>query len=425
MPTSGIIAIAGVKPGSEEQLRATLNRIGNDVRGRRLAVGAPEPHIDFPRSRTIHFARLALLDDTDRAPGRKRLLLATDYDGAWRDHVAELHALTTVPDRIWGCCEGYAGRDRFPEFIRARTVEPQAYYIAFPGDTLEGIRRALQFWKRVGAQLNLAPQAPLPALARRGLDAAIRIPAAGLEALDILRRNGPLNALLAARQINATLDRIWWVWFFNRLTLNSPASARTRYSEAPPDTAADCAPATAEDEVVSGSEQDGTPGEDLVSQNQLTLLTVVRPERVERLRAVLDLINLYARRLSPKGSLVGISTIHTVRWALIDGGKRLLMVSNYDGTWESYIDEFAELILSGLDALWTGSHGFPESGSQDVAALKHFLRCHQAPANVFYSAYPDATVLNISDALDMEQGLSPKIDVATRQAQQTKEMRRS
>ena len=73
---------------------------------------------------------------------------------------------------------------------------------------------------------------------------------------------------------------------------------------------------------------------------------------------------------------------------MIDGGKRLLMASNYDGTWENYIDEFAELILSGLNAIWESSYGFPELGAQDLAAFKAFLRCHQVPANVFYSAYP-------------------------------------
>jgi hypothetical protein len=120
---------------------------------------------------------------------------------------------------------------------------------------------------------------------------------------------------------------------------------------------------------------------------------------------VLAVIDLFSRRLTRPGELVGISTIHTVRWAIIDGGKRFLMVSNYDGTWESYIDEFAELILSGLNALWDTSLGFPESGAQDVAALKHFLRCHQVPANVFYSAYPTATVLNIADNRKLSQHL--------------------
>jgi hypothetical protein len=136
------------------------------------------------------------------------------------------------------------------------------------------------------------------------------------------------------------------------------------------------------------------------------LVTAVRPDRLPQLEAVLEVIDLYARRLAEQGSLVGIRTIHTVRWALLDGGKRLLMASNYDGSWENYIDEFAELILSGLDAIWESSYGFPELGAQDVAAFKHFLRCHQAPANVFYSAYPRTTVPNILDRLQSEQARS-------------------
>ena len=63
-------------------------------------------------------------------------------------------------------------------------------------------------------------------------------------------------------------------------------------------------------------------------------------------------IDSYAKRLAPPGSLIGISTIHFVRWLVIDDGRRLMMVSDYDGSWENYIDEFAEMILSGLDAIW-------------------------------------------------------------------------
>ena len=58
---------------------------------------------------------------------------------------------------------------------------------------------------------------------------------------------------------------------------------------------------------------------------------------------------------APPGSQIGISTIHFVRWLVIDDGRRLMMLSDYDGSWESYIDEFAELILSGLDAIWETS----------------------------------------------------------------------
>jgi hypothetical protein len=240
------------------------------------------------------------------------------------------------------------------------------------------------------------------------LNVLARFPAVALEAPGLLLRRGPLTTLFAARRVNATLDRVWWVWWFNRLTLNSFPTPSIRYSSVPVDTTAPCAPATGEDEVTASAAWEGTPGEDLVSQNQLTLVTVVKPDQLARLQAVLAVIDIYARRLSPPGSLVGIATIHTVRWAVIDGGKRLLMVSNYDGTWENYIDEFAELILSGLNAIWETSHGFPQLGAEDLAAFKAFLRCHQVPANVFYSGYPSGTVANIADALQMDLDRQPQ-----------------
>jgi hypothetical protein len=398
MPSNGLIVIAPVKPACKERLRLTLNQIGNDVKGKRLADGARQPHIDFPSSRTIHFARLALLDDPDRGPGQVRLLLVTDFDGSFSNHVRELISLTTDPDAIWGCCEGYSGRGDFPGFIRANLVNPGAFYISFRGLTLKQIR-ALAEAEAGSTAPPVGRKPPLTATALNVVEDTRRFPVTSLDVAGIMVRRGPVRTLLAARRVNATLDRVWWARLFNRLTLNSFPPPITRYSSAPVDTVADCAPAMAEDEVVSKSDWYGAPTEDLVSQNQLTLVTVVQPDKLPQLQAVLEVIDLYARRLAEAGSLVGISTIHTVRWAIIDGGKRLLLVSNYDGTWENYIDEFAELILSGLDAIWESSYGFPEVGAQDLAAFKHFLRCHQAPANVFYSAYPTATVQSIVDAL--------------------------
>jgi hypothetical protein len=143
----------------------------------------------------------------------------------------------------------------------------------------------------------------------------------------------------------------------------------------------------------------GTPPsfrEDVVTQNQLTLITEVDPRHVGRVQAVMAAIDSYAKRLSPPGSLIGISTIHFVRWLLIDDNRRLMMLSDYDGSWESYIDEFAEMILSGLDAIWEGSPGYPPDGARDLPGFKRFLRSHQIASEVFFSAYPDATILNIS-----------------------------
>jgi hypothetical protein len=146
--------------------------------------------------------------------------------------------------------------------------------------------------------------------------------------------------------------------------------------------------------------------EDVITQNQLTLVTVVVPGRTDRGRAVMAAIDSYAKRLSPPGSLVGISTIHFVRWLLIDDGRRLMMLSDYDNSWENYIDEFAEMILSGLDAIWGTAVGFPPDGARDLPAFKRFLRSHQVPSETFFSAYPDQTVLNIAAAIERSRQAS-------------------
>ena len=109
-----------------------------------------------------------------------------------------------------------------------------------------------------------------------------------------------------------------------------------------------------------------------MSQNQLTLVTVIRHGEIDRVRAVMAAIDSYARRLSPPGSLIGISTIHFVRWLVIDNGRRLMMVSDYDGSWENYIDEFAEMILSGLDAIWETALGLPAGRRAGPAGVQAF-----------------------------------------------------
>lgn len=404
MPAKGLLLIAPVRAGFEEGLRITLNRFGNDIRGTHSDDVATAPRIHFTRSQTIHFARFALIDDPERGPNRKRLLFATDYDGPWDAHVREIIALTQRPEAIWGCCEGYSGPEHFAEFVRRHTITPQTHYLAFRGTELERLREVIRIRDQFQGWLSEPDTGrsrwALPDLlfigkavhdalraVKEPLDAVRRWTLAIFELVRLMVRLGLREVVQAALQINATINRVGWIRVTNQLFRNTATAPPSNYSQADSLSPPNPTPS-------------GYPPEDAILQNQLTLVTDVRPEHLPRLRAVLALIDLHGRRLSSSGTLVGISTIHTVRWTLIDGDKRLLMVSNYDGTWENYIDEFAEMILSGLDALWTPASDYPRAGAQDVAALKQFLRRHQAPANVFYSAYPESSVLNLKDDVE-------------------------
>lgn len=411
-----LTVLAPLRPADVERVRGLLRAIGDDIAGKRTAVAVPAvpegrasltPHIDFPRSRRIHFARFGILTDPDRGPDRCRLLFASVYDGDLDAHLSELVSITTDMNALWSGCEGYAGIAHFAAFIRAHAQEADAYYVAFRDETVDSITQAIARRRRAHALQDAADS--MAAVGERGetagaardavADAIARFLRAAPIVVDLVRavvRYGPLEVLLATRHLTASLDRYTVFRLFNRLTRNRIPPMRAPFSSVSLERDGPAAAPVASDESpVPPSATPPSFREDAVTQNQLTVVTVVDPARVTRVRAVLAGVDSYAKRLAPSGSLIGISTIHFVRWLLIDEGRRLMLVSDYDGSWEAYIDEFAEMILSGLDAIWDTSFGVPPDGARDLPAFKRYLRTHQVPAEAFFAAYPDETVLNI------------------------------
>jgi hypothetical protein len=390
-----LTVLVPIRPGEDGRLRAVLRAIGDDINGKRLSAANAHPHIDFVRSRGIHFARFAVLNDPDRGAGRTRLLFASVYDGELDAHLTELIAITSNMDAIWARCEGYKDAGGFAEFIRAHAYEPEAYYIAFRGETAESIKRAIAARRRL-QELQDSGGTQRPAALRDALQRVIRAAPIVWDLVRAVARCGFANVYFGTRRITASLDRYLVFRLFNRITLNPIPSLKSPFTSVALDNCSAFAPLAAGDEIPSGPTAVAPAfREDAVTQNQLTVVTVVDPSSVDRVRAVMAAIDSYAKRLAPPGSLIGISTIHFVRWLVIDQGRRLMLVSDYDGSWESYIDEFAEMILSGLDAIWETSFGSPAGGAGDVPAFKRFLRSHQVPSDVFFSAYPDETVLNV------------------------------
>lgn len=389
--------LAALHPGAEAQLRGVLRAIGDDIKGKQLSLSS-RPHVNFAASRAIHFARFAIFTDPDRGAGRMRLLYAAVYDGDLQSHLAELIAITTDMDAVWGGCEGYGGIDSFAAFIAQRLQPAAAFYIAFREQTVVSIQHAITVRRDLQAQQDgVALEIPAAhfyfgAWVRRVLR-ALPLPWDGARAI---ARHGFKTVFQATKKITAGLGRYGVFRLFNAFARNRMPPMRSNFSSVHPDSFAVPAPLVAGDEIpVPNLAPAANFREDRVTQNQLTLVTVVDPARLEQVRAVMAAIDAFAARLAPPGSLIGISTIHFVRWMLIDGGRRLMLVSDYDGSWESYIDEFAEMILSGLDAIWETSLGYPPDGARDLPAFKRFLRNHQVPSEVFYSAYPEQTVLNI------------------------------
>ena len=421
-----LTVLAAIRAGEEAALRDVLRPIGDDIKAKTITVANARPHIDFLHSRRIHFARFAILADPRRGPTAARLLYSSNYDGTLDSHIAELIEITSDMDAIWGRCEGYQGVAAFPAFIRAHAHESDALYIAFREGTVETIKRAGALRSRVRDVLETGGPSALASLlkeasvshtglrgaARRAVQsvhqAIKRFLRAAPIAADVVRavaRYGFPTVLRATGRIIASLNRYPVFRLVNSITRNRLPPRQSVYSSMTLDTCAAWQPLANGDESPAAFATPPTFREDVITQNQLTLVTVVDPQRVPRVKAVLTGIDSYATRLSPPGSLIGISTIHFVKWLLVDEDRRLILLSDYDGSWENYIDEFAEMILSGLDAIWETSLGYPPDGARDLPAFKRFLRGHQVPAEVFFSAYPDQTILNVARNLRLARAM--------------------
>ena len=93
--------------------------------------------------------------------------------------------------------------------------------------------------------------------------------------------------------------------------------------------------------------------------------------------------------------LQALSFIHYARWVIVDGDE-LLFESNFNGTWDQYIDAFSAVVPLRMKAIWGSSHGFP--GPVPVEPFKAYIRQNEYVTNHYWSAYPGASTTEIVSA---------------------------
>jgi hypothetical protein len=147
--------------------------------------------------------------------------------------------------------------------------------------------------------------------------------------------------------------------------------------------------------------------------NSFSAFGTVKPGRFRAalLRAALFFIGLAARLLYTRGRLARVHTIHFARWVYLDDGARVFFASNYDGSLESYMDDFINRVSFGLNAVFGNGIGYPRTawllskGAKDEETFKNFLRRHQLPTDVWYDAYPGCTTVDLERNSQVRAGL--------------------
>jgi Dyp-type peroxidase family len=155
-------------------------------------------------------------------------------------------------------------------------------------------------------------------------------------------------------------------------------------------------------------------GEDREFQNHMTAVSTLKIGRFRRLllRLTFYLISISATHIFRPGFLSTIGTIHFARWVRIPGTDRLVFLSNYGGSWESYLEDFITKASAGLTGIWSNTEGFPSTkflffdGARDGDRFKRWARTQQVPTSFWYSAYPRLSTAHIRTNALIRQGIS-------------------
>jgi hypothetical protein len=141
--------------------------------------------------------------------------------------------------------------------------------------------------------------------------------------------------------------------------------------------------------------------EDWIPQNHMGSVVLIKPGvlRAIVIRAGHRGLGLVLR-VTPatrQGYLGSMRTIHFAHWARVNNDSRLMFFSNFDQTWESYLDDFIEKAHAGLTLAWCCGVGFPptrflvDEGASHGRQFKEWARHSMTVSRFWYSAYKDLT----------------------------------
>ena len=146
----------------------------------------------------------------------------------------------------------------------------------------------------------------------------------------------------------------------------------------------------------------------------MNVVTPMRPRRTW-----INRLLFMATRAMPStlAGLIGLKFIHFARWVIIrradwpDFGQArdplqndyMLFCSNFNGTWDQYIDAFSDALPGGLDLLWYSSTKYPHS--IPITPFKNYIRANQVDTDYYYNATPGAAQRDVKSGLRTRRAL--------------------
>jgi hypothetical protein len=409
----------------------------------------------------VHFARFAVVEDPDAnvAPTNRAeailppllvFSLVFDRPAAGSDDCLDrvIAAARESFDAIYAPCVGYPGAgaaaNKVKEYLLSKNVDPLLFYQGAEGVTVNAVEASGALRQKLENELDRlmcrGAVAETPVAVARALRATVPpidsqwVPAS----LERLSKRARFFRMLAWRAIVFLVPALLLVgapWAIGWL-FEAPEWLRAALAVTPALMLAlaifiaehgDAKRITPEPDVTRSAhlkqvrdEEDRLLRNALIAQNALTHCAIVKPGwlRYGLLQYVFWAIGWRVRLVDRfEGALGGIASIHFARWVQLDqergrGRRRLLFLSDYDGSWESYLGEFVDRASNGLTAVWSNTENFPKTawvageGAKDEQRFKDWTRNRQLATPVWFTAYPDRTLSNVENDVRIAQLLA-------------------
>ncbi|HEU4678278.1 MAG TPA: hypothetical protein VFS35_02080, partial [Terrimicrobiaceae bacterium] len=147
--------------------------------------------------------------------------------------------------------------------------------------------------------------------------------------------------------------------------------------------------------------------------NQFSILGHIKPGgvRLWTVIFILRAVDYFARHVYTRGRFARIRTIHFARWVFLDDRKRMAFFSDYDGSFESYMDDFINKVGFGLNVVFSNFIGYRRTnwlifdGCADEPRHKELERHHTIPTQAWYKAYRGLTTIDLERNSRIRQGL--------------------
>jgi len=416
-PQSTFMIVATVRDAhldSLQDLLASMNK----------SIGLADPNnslVPFARFERLHMARFVIIEATTAheikafgvrpRPWRPTLAFIGDIDGDRDSFLAELATIAAAGlEQIFACCEGFpdANPSGLLNWLKTHNVKPGANYVNWLGRTVKQIQEEAALQRSLSTylhdKLNAADKVNIHSL-RQNLLSHIEIDKhAGRLTLtpevptpcrwQLLNWLHLLGIPLLLLLLLPFFIVIFPVWALRLRTLErSDPELFIR-----PDR-----------EYVKKL----TAQEDHDISNQYSVFGDVKPGffRLWTFKFLLLLTDYLARHLYNHGFLARIRTIHFARWVFMDDDHRVFFASNYDGSHESYMDDFINKVGCGLNLTFGNAVGYPSTqwllkgGAEREQVFKYTQRRHQIPTQVWYKAYPGLTATDLARNSRIRKGV--------------------